>query len=162
MADPASAGVVADSATELVDSVARAQKCHSRAKRGWKKARAAVPRAHLENLTFHFDPTSCLAVHSPRVAMHRSTCRSLVLAAAAAAAAAAVAATGPRDQFLNEAQLGSLPASALGLPAGLPPRYQMNQSTIIMPCNNSGYTDPQRTVGWSIIDFDCERGGREI
>ena len=91
--------------------------------------------------------------------MHRSTCRSLVLAAAAAAATAAATATGPRDQFLDEAQLGSLPASALGLPAGLPPRYQMNESTIIMPCNNSGYTDPQRTVGWSIIDFDCEGWG---
>ena len=28
------------------------------------------------------------------------------------------------------------------------------QSTIIMPCNNSGYMDPKRTVGWAIIDFD--------
>ena len=35
------------------------------------------------------------------------------------------------------------------------PTYQLNQSTIIMPCNNSGFTDPQTTVGWSIIDFDC-------
>lgn len=32
--------------------------------------------------------------------------------------------------------------------------YQMNKSTIIMPCNNSGFTDPKSTVGWSIIDFD--------
>lgn len=23
-----------------------------------------------------------------------------------------------------------------------------------MPCNNSGFTDPKTTVGWSIIDFD--------
>ena len=51
MADPASAGVVADSATELVDAVARAQKRHSRAKRGWKKARAAVPRARHDELS---------------------------------------------------------------------------------------------------------------
>ena len=49
--DPASAGVVADSATELVDAVARAQKRHSRAKRGWKKARAAVPRARHDELS---------------------------------------------------------------------------------------------------------------
>ena len=33
------------------------------------------------------------------------------------------------------------------------PTYQMNKSTIIMPCNNSGYTDPQRTSGWAVIDF---------
>jgi hypothetical protein len=32
--------------------------------------------------------------------------------------------------------------------------WVLNESTIIMPCNNSGYTDPKRTVGWSIIDFD--------
>lgn len=31
----------------------------------------------------------------------------------------------------------TLPLSAMTLPAGNPPRYQMNQSTIIMPCNNS-------------------------
>jgi len=30
----------------------------------------------------------------------------------------------------------------------------MNASTIIMPCNNSGYTDPQSTAGWGLIDFD--------
>jgi hypothetical protein len=30
----------------------------------------------------------------------------------------------------------------------------MNLSTIIMPCNNSGYTDPQTTKGWGLIDFD--------
>ena len=34
----------------------------------------------------------------------------------------------------------------------------MNQSTIIMPCNNSGYMDPKRTIGWSIIDFDWSNG----
>jgi hypothetical protein len=30
----------------------------------------------------------------------------------------------------------------------------MNKSTIIMPCNESGYTDPQSTKGWGIVDFD--------
>jgi hypothetical protein len=34
----------------------------------------------------------------------------------------------------------------------------MNESTIIMPCNNSGYMDPKRTIGWSIIDFDWSNG----
>jgi hypothetical protein len=29
----------------------------------------------------------------------------------------------------------------------------MNLSTIIMPCNNTGYTDPATTKGWGIIDF---------
>ena len=32
--------------------------------------------------------------------------------------------------------------------------YQMNKSTIIMPCNNTGFTDPATTLGWSIVDFD--------
>lgn len=34
------------------------------------------------------------------------------------------------------------------------PTWQMNKSTIIMPCNNSGYTDPNSTRGWAIVDFD--------
>ena len=34
------------------------------------------------------------------------------------------------------------------------PIYQMNQSTIVMPCNKSGFTDPASTLGWGIIDFD--------
>jgi hypothetical protein len=32
--------------------------------------------------------------------------------------------------------------------------WQMNLSTIIMPCNNTGFTDPQTTLGWGIVDFD--------
>lgn len=36
-----------------------------------------------------------------------------------------------------------------------PPNYMMNASTIIMPCNNTGYTDPSTTVGWGVVDFDC-------
>jgi hypothetical protein len=30
----------------------------------------------------------------------------------------------------------------------------MNKSTIIMPCNDTGFTDPQSTKGWGIVD--CE------
>jgi hypothetical protein len=35
-----------------------------------------------------------------------------------------------------------------------PPTWVLNQSTIIMPCNNSGFTDPATTTGWAVIDFD--------
>ena len=35
-----------------------------------------------------------------------------------------------------------------------PPNYMMNASTIIMPCNNTGYTDPSTTLGWGVVDFD--------
>ena len=31
--------------------------------------------------------------------------------------------------------------------------WMMNLSTIIMPCNNTGYTDPSTTLGWGIVDF---------
>lgn len=30
----------------------------------------------------------------------------------------------------------------------------MNRSTIVMICNNSGYTNPSSTKGWGIVDFD--------
>ena len=32
--------------------------------------------------------------------------------------------------------------------------WMMNRSTIIMPCNNSGFTDPASTAGFGIVDFD--------
>ena len=32
--------------------------------------------------------------------------------------------------------------------------WMMNASTIIMPCNNSGFTDPESTAGWGVVDFD--------
>eukprot|EP01088_Endostelium_zonatum_P009664 TRINITY_DN2294_c0_g1_i1.p1 TRINITY_DN2294_c0_g1~~TRINITY_DN2294_c0_g1_i1.p1 ORF type:complete len:424 (+),score=76.26 TRINITY_DN2294_c0_g1_i1:67-1338(+) len=35
-----------------------------------------------------------------------------------------------------------------------PPTWQMNLSTIIMPCNEQGFTDPSSTKGWGLIDFD--------
>jgi hypothetical protein len=31
--------------------------------------------------------------------------------------------------------------------------WQMNLSTIIQPCNDSGYTDPATTKGWGVVDF---------
>ena len=43
------------------------------------------------------------------------------------------------------------------LPTLLPqwaPTYQMNQSTLIMPCNNTGSTNPASTKGWAYVDFD--------
>merc|ERR1711959_363901 len=36
--------------------------------------------------------------------------------------------------------------------------WMMNASTIIMPCNNMGFTDPQSTKGWGIVDFDWSNG----
>ena len=36
--------------------------------------------------------------------------------------------------------------------------WMMNKSTIIMPCNNTGYTDPSSTKGWGIVDFDWSNG----
>jgi hypothetical protein len=66
---------------------------------------------------------------------------------------------GPRDQWRRrESDLGQLPHSAVGELPSRPPQYQMNLSTIIMPCNNSGYTDPKSTVGWAIVDFDWSNG----
>ena len=32
--------------------------------------------------------------------------------------------------------------------------WQMNKSTIIMPCNTTGFTNPQYIKGWSTVDFD--------
>lgn len=42
-----------------------------------------------------------------------------------------------------------------------PATYQMNQSTILMVCNYSGYTDPQSTKGWTIVDFDWSNSRTE-
>ena len=42
-----------------------------------------------------------------------------------------------------------------------PPTYQMNMSTIIMPCNYSGFTDPKTTVGWAIV-WQCSSTGRNL
>jgi hypothetical protein len=34
----------------------------------------------------------------------------------------------------------------------------MNLSTIIQPCNNTGFLDPESTKGWGIVDFDWSNG----
>ena len=36
--------------------------------------------------------------------------------------------------------------------------WLMNESTIIMPCNNTGFTSPTSTSGWGIVDFDWSNG----
>ena len=81
-------------------------------------------------------------------------CTKLILASALLSSCAS--AMGPMRVRSHNA--GTLPPSALRAPSAALSTYQMNQSTIIMPCNNSGYTDPQTTVGWSIIDFDWSNG----
>ena len=64
---------------------------------------------------------------------------------------------GPRSGPRDLKGVGSIPLSATLLP-NAKATYQMNQSTIIMPCNDSGYTDPASTVGWAVIDFDWSNG----
>ena len=45
------------------------------------------------------------------------------------------------------AALSGLVASIAQVPTGMPV-WQMNLSTIIMPCNDTGPTDPASTKGW--------------
>lgn len=49
---------------------------------------------------------------------------------------------------------GLLVGSVAGQVPNRPPSWLMNESTIIMPCNETGFTDPASTKGWSIVDFD--------
>ena len=56
-------------------------------------------------------------------------------------------------------QLPLLLASAsLGLAAAQlplwPQSWRMNESTIAMPCNYSGYTAPASLAGWAVTSFD--------
>jgi hypothetical protein len=48
------------------------------------------------------------------------------------------------------------PANCPGkvLPRADKQTWMMNKSTIIMPCNDTGFTNPQTTLGWGIVDFD--------
>jgi hypothetical protein len=46
------------------------------------------------------------------------------------------------------------PYTCPGVVPRMPVSYQMNKSTIIMPCNYTGFTDPQSTLGWAVVDFD--------
>ena len=79
----------------------------------------------------------------------------VVAAAVAVQVSAFLGPEGPRNKAGN---VGFLPQSAVNRLPDAPARYQMNRSTIIMPCNNSGYMDPHRTAAWSIIDFDWSNG----
>ncbi len=40
------------------------------------------------------------------------------------------------------------------LPAPATQSWQMNRSTIIMPCNYSGLTDPRTVADWAVTDWD--------
>ena len=53
--------------------------------------------------------------------------------------------------------LSAVTLSLSQVPHG-PPVWQMNLSTIIMPCNNTGWTDPASTKGWGTVDFDWSNG----
>ena len=53
---------------------------------------------------------------------------------------------------MTTVHIGALLA-ALGAVPLYPPVYQMNLSTIIMPCNETGLTDPSSTKGWGVVDF---------
>ena len=48
----------------------------------------------------------------------------------------------------------SLTSAISGQKPGYPPTYNMSLSTIIMPCNFTGPSDPSTTAGWGVIDFD--------
>jgi hypothetical protein len=53
--------------------------------------------------------------------------------------------------------LALVPAVHAGVPSW-PATYQMNRSTIIQPCNDSGYFDPQFGGQFGIADFDWSNG----
>ena len=37
-----------------------------------------------------------------------------------------------------------------------PATWQMNASTIIMPCNYTGFQVPSTIKGWGVVDFECD------
>jgi hypothetical protein len=53
--------------------------------------------------------------------------------------------------LLSSALLATLASAQL---PPWPPSWRMNDSTIAMPCNFSGYTDPAAMAGWAITDYD--------
>ena len=73
-----------------------------------------------------------------------------MLAAATMLAAAAAAVSTAAAQCGNEGGTSPRPCSVPTWPA----TWQMNASTIIMPCNYTGYQAPSTTAGWGIVDFD--------
>jgi hypothetical protein len=50
------------------------------------------------------------------------------------------------------------PQSCPGTVPAFGQTWQMNKSTIIMPCNTTGYTNPEYIKGWSTVDFDWSNG----
>jgi hypothetical protein len=50
---------------------------------------------------------------------------------------------------------GGASTSVCSLPPW-PATYQMNASTIIMPCNYTGFQVPSTIAGWGIVDFECD------
>ena len=59
----------------------------------------------------------------------------------------------------------SLPQCGRGAPAGSPPcvpewepTYDSGRSTVFMPCNVSGFTDPAVYRGFGLVDFDWSNG----
>jgi hypothetical protein len=42
-----------------------------------------------------------------------------------------------------------------------PATWQMNASTIIMPCNYTSFQEPSTTAGWGIVDFDWSNSLKE-
>jgi len=56
--------------------------------------------------------------------------------------------------LLSSALLATLASAQL---PPWPPSWRMNDSTIAMPCNFSGYTDPAAMAGWAITDYDVRR-----
>ena len=49
--------------------------------------------------------------------------------------------------------LSAVTSLSLGQVPHGPPVWQMNLSTIIMPCNYTGWTDPASTKGWGTVDL---------
>ena len=80
--------------------------------------------------------------------MHRVANFAVAAAAAAAAAAAGGAAV------VSAQDCHDWPKTCPGVVPRMKQTWLMNESTIIMPCNDTGFTDPNSTLGWSIVDFD--------
>ena len=86
------------------------------------------------------------------------------LATLALAAASCVRAAAPHSHSIASAAAAGNPAppcsdwpqSCPGTVPRAPYRqtWQMNLSTIIQPCNDTGFRDPETTKGWGIVDFD--------
>jgi len=63
----------------------------------------------------------------------------------------------PRAALLLPPLLAALAAAQL---PPWPQSWRMNDSTIAMPCNFTGYTDPAAMAGWAVQDFDVRARAR--